>query len=155
MRNSQCPYLVRNVTFRTPEDLTFNWQYPDLRSILENTATLLTDQGDHQSLARDTHPSLPQRLTPSSRCKALTTSFLLHNRTRVPQGEILSLIKSLSSNSCNCIFNSCSSISVIWYGALEITALPGRTSIPNSISRFGSKLGRSSGKTSLQAPSTL
>jgi hypothetical protein len=46
-----------------------------------------------------------------------------------PQGETLGRIKPLSNSSANCFFNSANSEAAILYGAREIGAVPGTSSI--------------------------
>jgi hypothetical protein len=54
----------------------------------------------------------------------------------------------LSSNSCNCFFNSANSAGGILYGLLEIGAVDSCNSMANSISLSGGVPGNSSGNTS-------
>jgi hypothetical protein len=65
------------------------------------------------------------------------SSFFFTNKAQHPQGEVLGQIKPLSSNSCNCFFNSANSAGGIQKGLLEIGVVPGCNSIANSISRSG------------------
>ena len=78
----------------------------------------------------------------------IVPSFFFTNYTGAPHGELLGLIKLLSSNSCNCSFNSFNSVGAIQYGAIDIGFVPGNKSILNSISLSGTNHGKSSGKTS-------
>ena len=64
-------------------------------------------------------------------------SFFLENNTRVPQGEMLGLIKSLSNNSCNWTLSSYNSIGAILCRDKEIGDVPRCNSIVNSTSLCG------------------
>ena len=78
----------------------------------------------------------------------IVPSFFFTNKTGAPHGELLGLIKPLSSNSCNCYFNSFNSVGAIRYGEIDIGFVPCNKSILNSISLSGANPGKSSGKTS-------
>ena len=58
----------------------------------------------------------------------------VYNLYTASQGELLGQMDPFSSNSFNCTFNSASSIGAILYGAWEIGAVLGMTSIVSSIS---------------------
>ena len=70
------------------------------------------------------------------------------NKTGAPHGEMLGLSKTLSNNSCNCMFNSPNLARAILYGAIEIGAVPDNNSIVKSISLTGGNPGISFGKMS-------
>jgi hypothetical protein len=57
----------------------------------------------------------------------------------------------LSNKSCNCLFSSLNSASVILYGAINIGSVPGTKSTQNSISLYRGNPGKSSGKTSINS----
>ena len=70
------------------------------------------------------------------------------NNTGTPYGEKLGRINPLSNSSCNFAFSSFNSAGAILYGACDIGAVPGVSSILNSISYSGGNPGKSSGNTS-------
>ena len=72
-----------------------------------------------------------------------------------PHEEILSLIKTLSNNSCNCPFNSLNSADTIRQAALEIGPVPDKTTIENSVSISGGNPSKSSRKISKNIPIIL
>ena len=82
------------------------------------------------------------------------SSFFFKNKAGHPQGEVLGWMNPLSSNSCNCLFNSANSVGGILYGLLETGVVPSCNSIENSISRSGGIPGKSSGKTSAYSHTT-
>src|SRR6185503_13498418 len=82
------------------------------------------------------------------------SSFFFTNNAGQPQGEALGRIKPLSRSSCRWLFNSANSLGGIRYGLFEIGAVPGCSSITNSISRSGGIPGKSSEKTSAYSHTT-
>ena len=74
-------------------------------------------------------------------------SFFFTNNTGAPHGEILGLMKPLSTRSFNCSFNSLSSAGAILLEGTELGLESRRISIPNLIPLSGETLRRSSGNT--------
>ena len=109
---------------------------------------LEVDQTNHQFDEDDTYPHYHLIQLFIINTKSHRSIILLTNRTGVPQGETLGLIKPLSNNSSSWTFNYLSSIGTILYGVLEIGVVVGTKSIVNSTSLFGGKLDKSSRKTS-------
>ena len=81
-------------------------------------------------------------------------SLFLENRTGVPQGEVLGLMKPLSSNSYNWTLSSCNSIDAILCKVIEMGDVPGCNSIMKATSLYGGNLGSSSIKTSSYSQTT-
>src|SRR6185436_17619968 len=82
------------------------------------------------------------------------SSLFFTNNVGQPQDEALGQIKPLSSSSCNWIFSSANSLGGIRYGLFKIGAVPGCSSMTNSISWSGGIPGKSSGKTSAYSRTT-
>ena len=76
-------------------------------------------------------------------------SFFFPNKTEAPHGEVLGLIKPLSSNSCIWTLSSCDSTGAILCGVIEMSDVPGCNSIQKSTSLYGGNPDISSGKTSM------
>ena len=73
-------------------------------------------------------------------------SFFFANRTRAPHGEVLGLMKPLSSSSCSWTLSSYNSTGAILYGVIEIGEVPGCNLIPKSTTLCGGNPGSSSEK---------
>ena len=81
-------------------------------------------------------------------------SFFLANRTGVPQGEVLGLMKPLSNNSCIWTLSSYNSTDAILCGIIEMGNVPRCNLIQKSTSLYGGNPGSSFGKTSSYSQTT-
>ena len=81
-------------------------------------------------------------------------SFFFTNNASAPHGELLVLIKPLSSKSLTLAFNSFNSSRAIRYGRIVIGLASGIKSIPKSISYLGGIQERSLGKKSRNSLTT-
>ena len=78
--------------------------------------------------------------------RRIDPSFFLTNNTGAPQGDTLGRIKLLSNRSCSCDLSSFSYAGAMRYETLEMSPVPGSSSILKSTARDGGILERSSGR---------
>ena len=81
-------------------------------------------------------------------------SFFFSNKIGLPHGEVLGLIKPLSSNSCIWTLSFCNLTGAILCEVIEMGDVLGCNSIQKSTSLYEGNLGSSSGKTSLYSHTT-
>lgn len=69
--NSYCPYLILKFVLWISSSLILAWWYPYLKWIFDKTATLVTNQRDHQSLVMGSYSLWSHCLVVYNQCKIL------------------------------------------------------------------------------------